>query len=439
MTAKAKPAQAPPTSEAITRKRKAHKKSRMGCRNCKLRRVKCNEIRPMCDRCLEFGVICNYDPSIPDLQPLSSASEVVQLDSVVERSPLSSTEPVLDMVKAALLADSLGHKWNRGVLRFDNADLARLDRFQTRTVLTIGVKKVARVFQQEVLHLAFTHRFLMHLVQAMTAAHDRYVCGVATARPCAAEAYHMNQALVTFQTILSRPIHPDDRDSLIVASSFLGVVSFFNLEASSVEEVWPLIDCDMSWLSLSDGKRAVWRLANPLKQDSFWNRVGQMYDKDHEPTPELPKHTPSIFDYLCSEDPSSPAALTNPLYKTSRALVPLLDKEINDSTWLEFLTFVCYIDPPYKLLLERRDPWAMLILCYWFMKMCRGSWWTASRSILQGQAICLYLERYHPDDKTIQAALVKPRMEFEAAQTEGWGGISSAVSSPLPGISLLWA
>ncbi|KIW69607.1 hypothetical protein PV04_05477 [Phialophora macrospora] len=248
----------------------------------------------------------------------------------------------------------------------------------------------------------------------------------------------MSQALATFQTILSRPIHQDDCDALMLASSLLGVVSFFNLEASTIEEVWPLADSDMSWLNLSDGKRTVWRLAKPLPPGSLWHHVGHIYNRNHIPPAELPGRPPSIFDHLFSNDPSSPSAAANPYEKTSRALVLLLDLECNDSTWLQFLDFLCWADPPFKLLLEQRDPWALLILCYWYMKVCRGAWWMSSRCILQGQAICLYLERYHSNNTAIQAGLRMPRMEFEAAQMEGWGGISFVVSSPQLASGQLW-
>lgn len=175
MAARSKTAPAPKQGETPTRKRKAHKKSRLGCRNCKLRRVKCNESRPMCGQCLEFGVICNYDPTIPDLQPQTAASDVVQLPSQVERSPLSTTEPIIDMMNAYFQQDKLLSKTTSmpGLLRFDHSELAGLNRFQTRTVLTIAVKQVARVFHNQVTHLACQHRFLMHLVQAVTASHDR--------------------------------------------------------------------------------------------------------------------------------------------------------------------------------------------------------------------------------------------------------------------------
>ncbi|KIW74687.1 hypothetical protein Z517_11457 [Fonsecaea pedrosoi CBS 271.37] len=419
-----------PVDNATVRKRRAHKKSRLGCRNCKIRRVKCNEVRPMCGKCLEYGVLCNYDPSIPDLQPRTPASELGYLQSRVERSPLGTTKPILDMITISLDKSTSELESQSGATRFDKSDLARLDRFQTRTVLSIGTKRAARVFQREIIPLACANPLLMHLAQAVTESHDRYLCGVATSRPSTTEAYHLNKALVSFQSILSRPIRRDEGDALLLASSLLGVVSFFNLEASSVEDVWPLQDTDMAWLNLSDGKQTIWRLASPLKVDSLWRQVGIAFDHDKLPENQIPDHSPSIFDHLCAEDTESPSARVNPYYRTATRLLPLLDLECDDSTWLRYLGFVNQIDPLYKSLLVRKDPWALLILVYWYMKVCRGSWWISSRSILQGQAICLYLARYHSDDPTILAALDKPRLEFNAAQMEGWGGISSVVSSP---------
>ncbi|OAG36373.1 hypothetical protein AYO21_09452 [Fonsecaea monophora] len=221
-----------------------------------------------------------------------------------------------------------------GATRFDKSDLARLDRFQTRTVLSIGTKRAARVFQREIIPLACANPLLMHLAQAVTESHDRYLCGVATSRPSTTEAYHLNKALISFQSILSRPIRRDEGDALLLASSLLGVVSFFNLEASSVEDVWPLQDTDMAWLNLSDGKQTIWRLASPLKVDSLWRQVGIAFDHDKLPENQIPDHSPSIFDHLCAEDAESSSARVNPYYRTATRLLPLLDLECDDSTWL---------------------------------------------------------------------------------------------------------
>ena len=43
-----------------------HAKSKNGCIVCKIRRVKCDEIRPHCKRCTSTGRKCDYKPSRPD-------------------------------------------------------------------------------------------------------------------------------------------------------------------------------------------------------------------------------------------------------------------------------------------------------------------------------------------------------------------------------------
>lgn len=42
------------------RTRRGHFKSRLGCLNCKRRRVKCNEGRPTCSHCSRVSLVCVY-------------------------------------------------------------------------------------------------------------------------------------------------------------------------------------------------------------------------------------------------------------------------------------------------------------------------------------------------------------------------------------------
>ncbi|KAE9365502.1 hypothetical protein N431DRAFT_488658, partial [Stipitochalara longipes BDJ] len=41
------------------RKRRFHHKTKKGCKTCKIRKVKCDESRPICQRCLKFGLGCD--------------------------------------------------------------------------------------------------------------------------------------------------------------------------------------------------------------------------------------------------------------------------------------------------------------------------------------------------------------------------------------------
>ncbi|EXJ84987.1 hypothetical protein A1O3_05662 [Capronia epimyces CBS 606.96] len=407
-------------AQLACRKRKAHRKSRLGCRNCKLRRVKCDEKKPLCEKCLEFGVVCNYDPSIPDLQPRTGAAEVGRIEATLQRSPTSSNRPILEMINASLREDTSLPLGIYPMKQMDYSDLARLERFQSHTVLTVGAKSTSLYFKNELVPLACSHLFLMHLIQSVTAAHDRFLSRAATSKPSQSEAYHMSKAVRAFQYKLSHPIRDEDGDALLGAAALLGVSAFFGLEASSVEDVWPFVDDDLGWLKLSDGKKAVWKMVSPLRVDSIWQHLGNAI------APQMDRdHRPSVFDHLYCDDLDSdgaPSTALNPYRNTAQSLAPLLDLDYNDSTWPRFISFICYVDPYYKALLEIKDPWAMLMLAYWYVKVCRGPWWICTRAILQGQAIVAYLERHCSDDTKLQEAIKYPRDELALAQKEGWGG-----------------
>ncbi|AMD22976.1 HHR207Cp [Eremothecium sinecaudum] len=52
-------------SKTATGKRKFHNKSKNGCDNCKRRRVKCDEGKPSCQKCLKMNLGCTYTPAKP--------------------------------------------------------------------------------------------------------------------------------------------------------------------------------------------------------------------------------------------------------------------------------------------------------------------------------------------------------------------------------------
>lgn len=47
-------------SKLSSGKRKYHQKSRLGCSTCKKRRVKCDEARPICNKCQHMDLVCGY-------------------------------------------------------------------------------------------------------------------------------------------------------------------------------------------------------------------------------------------------------------------------------------------------------------------------------------------------------------------------------------------
>jgi hypothetical protein len=268
-----------------------------------------------------------------------------------------------------------------------------------------------------VIKLAFVHPYLMHLVQTITAIHDRYLSASSSSKQTLTEAYHWAQAAAMVNEKLSTPIKSCDRDALWAAALLLGVTAFSSIEAPRPEEAWPLkpsSPSDLEWLRMSYGKKAVWGVIDPLRKGGILHQVAEHIKQEYllsiAPKP-APGFLLSVFVDLCNLHDSSNSE-TNPYYAAVHSLMPLLNLEVNESTTLRFLSYISYMSSEFKDLLEEKDSRAMLLLAFWYAKVCRSHWWVAHRARLEGQAICIYLERYQGDYTAIQALLQFPKMQL---------------------------
>ncbi|KAK9465173.1 hypothetical protein V1512DRAFT_266484 [Lipomyces arxii] len=70
-------------------KRRAHRKSRTGCRTCKRRRVKCDEVHPQCGNCAHLALPCSFQPPISIHEKVSTmARSSLGLDELVTSATL---------------------------------------------------------------------------------------------------------------------------------------------------------------------------------------------------------------------------------------------------------------------------------------------------------------------------------------------------------------
>ena len=253
----------------------------------------------------------------------------------------------------------------------------------------------------------------MHVIQTITAIHDRYLSQSPSSQRTIAEVYHWSRAAALFNQKLSTPIQSFDRDALWATAVLLCSTIFSSVEASTPEEAWPLKrsePSDLEWLRMVCGKMVIWDLTNPLRSDSAFRNLAINYECSDQlsRTTEF-EGVPSAFIQLCGlENPST--AYNNPYNVAARALAPLLHTECNQSTMPRFLQFICDLPSDYKGLLEQKDPRALLLMAYWYAKICQSLWWTIRRANLECQATCLYLERYHSEQTAIQELLYFPKV-----------------------------
>jgi len=83
----------------------------------------------------------------------------------------------------------------------------------------------------------------------------------------------------------------------------------------------------------------------------------------------------------------------NPHYAPTIATATLLNTELNDDNSMEHIVFIRIFDERFRDLLAQKDEKSMLILLYWYAKLCsRHVWWMRKQAWIEGLAICRYLE-----------------------------------------------
>lgn len=241
--------------------------------------------------------------------------------------------------------------------------------------------------------------------------HDRYLSGTSDTKLV---DFHWYRSSALFNEKLSEaPIDSSDRAAVWATAALLGCISFHHNEAKTPEDSWPLSPpspMDLSWLRMSEGKKEIWKIAESLKDDSvFWSLSPDYTFPDISFTGSELDALPPVFIKLYTLGPTSTAE-NNPYHAPASALAQVLDLECNYATILKFMTFVGRMCPAFKQLIEPKDPRALLLVAYWYAKVCRSQHWLLwQRTMVECQAICIYLERYHSRDTSVQELLQFPK------------------------------
>ena len=149
------------------RKLRAHKKSRRGCGNCKLRKVKvcsspsltcysgsmrlkkaykhwkCDESKPKCNKCVSFGVLCNYDSQNSELQVSAGGAFNIVAGQLV----LPSKQQTIKIIPAPAIRRRIGLIDINSVYHIGEFDLEILEKFQRRTIFSITSAKAMALYQ----------------------------------------------------------------------------------------------------------------------------------------------------------------------------------------------------------------------------------------------------------------------------------------------------
>ncbi|KAI0191896.1 hypothetical protein F4808DRAFT_381729 [Astrocystis sublimbata] len=382
-------------SASDNRANRSKRRSRFGCRNCKLRRVKCDEDRPQCRRCVSFGVLCNITLRVPDLQPVTNDVELKpparrdRGNKVVVRAPLSN---------AVWTADASSH------YQLNDKCQDFVTRYLGESLLNPKNSKMAEV-NRKLLGFAFTHPYLMHASLAVALCYDRHHSAhlpntsLTNHNRTVEECHHLSLGTALLNKRLTQPITEADKDPIWGTAAALAMLSFASPDGSShaPETSWPMrssSETDLEWLRLNKGKMALWPLINPIRPGSIFRVMAATYAEMHAPRAERGVGgIPPDLARVCGLNDASTAG-NSPYFDAAHALARILCLDDGEVRVGHTEVFTRCIEGRFQDLVLSKDPVALLLMFLWYRKGARSIWWIDVRARVECPAICLYLRRH---------------------------------------------
>lgn len=144
------------------RRMRKHTKSRRACANCRLRRVKCDETKPGCQKCETFGVVCTYDRGDEKLQVLVKGMLAPE-ELKIQLPPSSESQMILNIINAprdmpratsmSMLLDTVNLD---PIDHFSLKDLELLKNWHSKTMPTLAAADWKHVYENAYTKLTFS-------------------------------------------------------------------------------------------------------------------------------------------------------------------------------------------------------------------------------------------------------------------------------------------
>lgn len=231
----------------------------------------------------------------------------------------------------------------------------------------------------------------MHASLAVALTYDRHLNGSFGCRRTLEECYHWSQSTVLLNKRLREPIEEKDKDPIWGTAAALVILTFSSPDAYTPEQAWPLKSSDSSdldWLRMNKGKMSLWHIVNPLRPDSIFRVMAATFARMHSPFPEGGIDGISgALAAVCNLSDSSTAE-TNPYFHAAHAVSQILDLPDSEVRTGQTQLFMRSIHGPFKDLLHKKDPAALLLLFLWYHKASHSIWWIELRARVECPSIC---------------------------------------------------
>ncbi|KAG6004835.1 hypothetical protein E4U21_000673 [Claviceps maximensis] len=391
--------------------KRSHKKSRTGCRNCKARRVKCDENRPSCKACVTRKDICVYIS--PQLKSRSGSKSSQASRSSRTESCAFSDAANSDQVRLAPVV--VVHEPVASLPGYDPVDMRIIWHFMTNTCSSFstgggGLQDVMRV---HVMKHAFDVRFLLRSVLALSCLHAR-TCTGEEVGDVARHQYYQTESLQEYRLAIEAA-EPRTFGALLANSLLVTATSSEAFRDPTAPDLYIL-----QWL-------LVWRGIGVIldrTQRSALSSTGlkQLFHRPSMNLQEAAAHVPEhLYRMVLSIEPQDAdfshkatymrgLKYLGSLYQHLRqgGLTPVMKLRI--ITWFTFLP-----SGLVDLFRDKRER-ALVILAHYtvFLKFTTSTWWLTGVGERSLRDICTHLgPAWHADlDAPLRARSIQDKTEL---------------------------
>ncbi|KAI0472812.1 hypothetical protein GGR56DRAFT_652046 [Xylariaceae sp. FL0804] len=399
-----------PAATSRFHSKRPHRKSRRGCKQCKRRKVKCSEERPVCEACFLRKEDCHYF-STDALSSQPSAASLIfphgpfhhrqrpnrAIPLVYKSLPSSTSVPRSPVFRP----DGIGDNTDMKMLWFYTIEAYASWEIHSRHSATIE-----HVLRVELVQYAFASPFLMQFILAVAAMHIRHHHQVSNRNsspgeedeeeaeavmPRARLLAYLSRACEGYRKAIGR-MDPSESPALMAASLLVPVLYSETLRSSSASgsggageakegrEGQGLVVVD--WLALWQGPLTISEAVAP--EQIHRSGLAPLF---YRPVLELetaalavPAELRGLLD--CPEMQDSPPA-TREVYHYVLQVLAHVYAELREgrgfqsTTVKRFITLGAFLPAEFVARARERRPLALVILTHFcaFSKLLRVVWW----------------------------------------------------------------
>jgi hypothetical protein len=323
--------------------RKFHKKSRLGCKQCKWRRSKCDETRPSCGRCSQAGHQCSFlteRPALPSALPLPTSHL---------SSPSPSSDPSLDKHYGSLHLRLLYH--------FEH------DLYYNTKSLHHGLRDLLGLF----IEVAFVTPYLMDELLAYSAAHKSTVDRDRRQFYLSEATRLQTQALALYNGT-GPEVSKDTCLPMFLFSSLLSHHVIFGMSSAVHNGLGPVIDELTCSIAIHRGLITIAKKSWPMFSKQDQERFTRSCERDYMPIPSGPESKGECDALLrrldaCDTGPESIAMLRSAV-ETLQGGFDTLSTNNSHAMWAAVQDWLVAVPTGYIKLLNQRRPEALVVLAY---------------------------------------------------------------------------